>query len=83
MTHRRTNPMHDKSGAVPATRPETWPKTTPEVREKLGTEIANLLDDVLYEHPDFAKAMLPAEGGGRHYTEYTMGMWEGGRGNGD
>ena len=74
MSHRRTNPIHNKGGPVPAPRPDHWPRTTPELRERLGHELADLLDGALYEHPDLAKAFLPATAADQGAVNYVLGM---------
>ena len=71
--------MHNKSGPMPASPPTHWAKTTPAIRERLGHEIADLLDDIFYQHPDFARALQPAGATQQYHTQYTMGMWEGSR----
>lgn len=76
---KRRDPFSRQDGPIPAAQPSTYPRTTPEVRKRLGHELADLLDDTLRQHPDLALAFIPKQEG---FTHYTMGMWEGGKTNG-
>jgi len=70
------DPLHNKSGPTPAKPPERPPICPPELRERLGQDLADLLDDALELHPDLASAMLPPTAADRGRTEYAIGMWE-------